>query len=206
MFIRKIIPQDKAFFELFRKLAGSVREAGVVFSRCADGDTSIAAAAEALTRIEHQADAVTHELLARLQTTFVTPFDREDIHMLADRLDEIIDTAEEVVRLAAVYKIERLSRQTGEMARLLGQACGQVAGAVEALPAMTSVLEAAKAVRTTENEGDAVYYAALGELFEEPGETFEVIRWKDIINQLEYALDACEDVAGTLTGIALKHG
>lgn len=93
MFIRKIIPQDKVFFELFRKLAGCVRDAGEVFSRCGQGATSIAAAAEALTRIEHQADTVTHELLRRMETTFVTPFDREDIHMLADRLDEIVDEA-----------------------------------------------------------------------------------------------------------------
>ncbi|HSG81068.1 MAG TPA: DUF47 family protein, partial [Gemmatimonadota bacterium] len=163
MFIRKIIPQDKAFFELFRKLAGSVRDAGAVFTRCADGATSVAAAAEALTRIEHEADSYTHELLRRMETTFVTPFDREDIHMLADRLDEIVDEAEEVVRLAAVYRMEKLSGMAGELARLLGQACGQVCDAVHALPKTAPVLVATKAVRTTETEGDAVYYAALGQ-------------------------------------------
>jgi uncharacterized protein Yka (UPF0111/DUF47 family) len=206
MFIRKIIPQDKAFFELFRKLAGSVRDAGEVFGRCADGATSVPAAAEALTRIEHYADTVTHELLRRMETTFVTPFDREDIHMLADRLDEIIDTAEEVVQLARVYRIERLSRPAGEMARLLGRACAQVAEAVQAMPATSPVLEVTKAVRATETEGDAVYYAALGELFANSLDALDVIKWKDIYNQLESALDACEHVAGTLEGIALKHG
>ena len=206
MFLRKIIPQDKAFFVLFRRLADSVRETGEVFSRCAAGSTSVAAAAEALTRIEHQADTVTHELLRRMQTTFVTPFDREDIHMLADRLDEIVDTSEDVVRLAAVYRVDRLSRPAGEMARLLGRACGQVADAVQALPDMESVLNATKAVRTTETEGDAVYYVALGELFERPRDPSDLIKWRDIINQLEDSLDACEHVAGTLEGIALKHG
>lgn len=206
MFIRKIIPQDKAFFELFRKLAGCVRDAGEVLSRCGEGATSIAAAAEALTGIEHEADTVTHELLHRMETTFVTPFDREDIHMLADRLDEIVDEAEEVARLADVYRIERLTNHSGEMARLLGRACGQIADAVEAVPQLTPVLKASKAVRTTETEGDATYYAALAELFDEPHEAIDVIKWKDIINQLENALDACEHVAGILEGIVLKHG
>lgn len=206
MFIQKLIPHDKAFFDLFRHLAESVRDAGSVFIRCADGATSVPAAAEALTRIEHQADGFTHELLRRMETTFVTPFDREDIHMLADRLDEIVDESEEVVRLAAVYRVERLSDKAGELARLLGQACGQVCDAVHALPSTAPVLEATKAVRTTETEGDAVYYAALGQLFERAGDPLEVIKWKDIVNQLETALDACEHVAGTLEGIALKHG
>lgn len=206
MFIRKIIPQDKVFFELFRKLAGCVRDTGQVFSRCGEGATSIAAAAEALKQIEHHADTITHELLHRMETTFVTPFDREDIHMLADRLDEIVDEAEEVVRLADVYRVERLTDYSGEMACLLGRACGQIADAVEAVPEMTPVLKASKAVRTTETEGDAIYYVALAKLFEEPYEAIEIIKWKDIINQLEEALDACEHVAGILEGIVLKHG
>ncbi|UCC74637.1 MAG: DUF47 family protein [Gemmatimonadota bacterium] len=206
MFLRKIIPQDKAYFDLFRKLAGSVREVGEAFTRCADGRTSIAAVAEELTKIEHEADTITHELLRRMETTFVTPFDREDIHLLADRLDEIVDTAEDVIRMAAVYRIERLTRPAGEMARLLGRACAEVADAVVALPAMGPVLKATKAVRSTETAGDALYYEALGELFADAHEPLEVIKWKDVINQLEDALDACEHVAGTLEGVALKHG
>jgi uncharacterized protein Yka (UPF0111/DUF47 family) len=206
MFIRKIIPQDKVYFELFRQLAGCVRDAGQVFIRCADGMTSIVVAAEALTRIEHQADTITHELLRRMETTFVTPLDREDIHMLADRLDEIVDTAEEVIRLADAYRIERFTQLAGELGRLLGRACSQVADAVEALPSMVLVLEASKAVRTTETEGDAAYYAALRELFEDKLDPVEVIKWKDIYNTFESALDACEHVAGTLEGVALKHG
>jgi len=141
MFLRKIIPQDRVFFDLFRELAGSVREAGEALTRCAENDCLIAATAEELKRIEHHADDVTHELLGRMESTFVTPFDREDIHMLADRLDEVVDMTEEVVSLAALYRIERLSRSTGEMARILGRACGQVADAVAALPATAPVLK-----------------------------------------------------------------
>lgn len=206
MFLRKIIPQDKVYFELFRKLAGSVRDVGEAFARCADGRTSVAVAAEELTKIEHQADTITHELLHRMETTFVTPFDREDIHMLADRLDEIVDAAEDAIRMADVYGIERLTPTTGEMARLLGRACAEVADAVGALPAMARVLDATKVVRTTETQGDALYYEALGELFANEHEPLEVIKWKDITNKLEDALDACEHVAGILEGVALKHG
>lgn len=206
MFLRKIIPQDKVYFKLFRELGESVREAGEVLTRLAEHDCLVAASAEELKKIEHHADDLTHELLRRMETTFVTPFDREDIHMLADRLDEVVDTTEEVARLAAVYKVELLSGPSGEMARILGRACAQVADAVAALPATAPVLEATKAVKTSETEGDALYYAALGELFENSKDPLEVIKWKDIIDQLEDAIDACEDVAGTLEGIALKHG
>ena len=206
MFIRKIIPQDKIFFDLFRELAGSVREAGEALTRCVASDCLIAAAADELTRIEHHADGVTHALLARMESTFVTPFDREDMHLLADRLDEVVDTTEEAVSLAALYRIERLSRPTAEMARILGQACAQVADAVAALPTMAPVLKATKAIRTSEAEGDVLHYLALGELFENAKDPLEVIKWKDIITGLEEAIDATEDVAGTLEGIALKHG
>ena len=206
MFLRKLIPQDKVFFDLFRELAGSVREAGEALVRCVENDSLIAAMAEDLKRIEHHADDLTHALLARMESTFVTPFDREDIHMLADRLDEVVDMTEEAVRMAALYGIERLSRPTGEMARILGRACAQVADAVAALPATAPVLEATKAIRTSETEGDALYLLALGELFENATDPLEVIKWKDIITQLENAIDATEDVAGTLEGIALKHG
>jgi len=206
MFLRKLIPQDKVFFDLFRELAGSVREAGEALTRCVENDSLIAAMAEELKRIEHHADDVTHALLARMESTFVTPFDREDIHMLADRLDEVVDMTEEAVRMAALYGIERLSRPTGEMARILGRACAQVADAVAALPATAPVLEATKAIRTSETEGDALYLLALGELFENATDPLEVIKWKDIITLLENAIDATEDVAGTLEGIALKHG
>ena len=150
MFLRKLIPQDKVFFDLFRELAGSVREAGEALTRCVENDSLIAAMAEELKRIEHHADDVTHALLARMESTFVTPFDREDIHMLADRLDEVVDMTEEAVRMAALYGIERLSRPTGEMARILGRACAQVADAVAALPATAPVLEATKAIRTSD--------------------------------------------------------
>jgi predicted phosphate transport protein (TIGR00153 family) len=206
MFLRKIIPQDKVYFELFRELGESVREAGQALTRLAEADCLVAAAAQELKKVEHRADDVTHELLRRMETTFVTPFDREDIHMLADRLDEVVDRTEEVARLAVVYKIELLSGPTGEMARVLGRACAQVADAVAVLPATEPVLEATKAVRTTETEGDGLHYIALGELFENSKDPLEVIKWKDIIDQLENAIDACEDVAGTLEGIALKHG
>lgn len=206
MFLRKIIPQDKVYFELFRALAGCVRDAGEVLARSAERGEPLLGVAEALKRVEHSADEHTHELLRRMESTFVTPFDREDIHALADRLDEIVDLTEEVAKMAAVYRIERLAPRPLEMTRVLARACAQVAKAVEALPETVPVLEQTKAIRGTETEGDALYYAALEELFENHQDPLDVIKWKDIINVLENAIDGCEHAAGTLEGIALKHG
>lgn len=206
MFLQKIIPQDKVYFELFRALAGCVRYAGEVLLRRAEQGDSTLGIAEELKRIERTADEHTHELLRRMESTFVTPFDREDMHTLADRLDEIVDLVEEVGKMAAVYRIEQLEPRPMEMARILARACRQVADAVEALPDAAPVLEQSKSIRGTETEGDALYYVALEELFENHKDPLEVIKWKDIINALENAIDACEHAAGTLEGIALKHG
>lgn len=206
MFLQKIIPQDKVFFDLFRQLAGCVRDAAERLAQCVENEVPLPAIAGELKRIEHRADDLTHELLGRMERTFVTPFDREDIHTLADRLDDIVDRTEEVGKLAAVYGIERLTGRTAEMSRILARACGQVARAVEALPAAGPILEASRGIKAVETEGDALYYEALGELFQNEREPLEVMKWKDIINQLENAIDACEHAAGTLEGIALKHG
>ncbi len=206
MFIRKIIPQDKVYFELFRKLAGCVRESGATLARSAERGDSMPTIAEELKRLEHVADEHTHELLNRMETTFVTPFDREDIHALADRLDEIVDLTEEVGKMAAVYQLGPLSGRPLEMAQALARACAQVAEAVEALPDTTPVLEVARTIRGTETEADGLYYDALAELFANQEDPLHVMKWKDIINQLENAIDGCEHAAGTLEGIALKHG
>lgn len=199
MFLQKIIPQDKVFFDLFRQLAACVRDAGEMLARCAERDDLLPAIAGELKRVEHHADDLTHELLARMERTFVTPFDREDIHTLADRLDEIVDLTEEVGKIAAVYGIERLTRRAADMARILSRA-------VEALPEAGPILEGARGIRGIETEGDALYYEALADLFQNERQPLEVMKWKDIINQLENAIDACEHAAGTLEGIALKHG
>lgn len=206
MFLQKLIPQDKIYFELFAKLAGCVREAGTALASSSERGDSITAVAEELKRIEHVADEHTHEILRRMESTFVTPFDREDIHTLADRLDEIVDLTEEVGKTAAVYGLDRLTGRPLEMARILARACSEVAVVVEALPDFAVVLENARVIRAAETEGDALYYEALQELFENHRDPLEVIKWKDIINQLENAIDGCENAAGTLEGIALKHG
>lgn len=205
MFLRKIIPQDKVYFQLFRNIAGSVREAGETLARRAERGDPIIGIAEELKRVEHAADEHTHELLRRMQSVFVTPFDREDMHALADRLDEIVDLTEEVAKMAAVYRIDRLEPRPLEMARVLARACALVAQAVEALPDSAPVLERARAIRASETEGDGLYYVALQELFENHRDPLDVMKWKDIINQLENAIDGCEHAAGTLEGIALKN-
>lgn len=206
MFLRRLIPQDRVYFDLFRTLAGCVREAGELLARQAADGQPMLGIAEELKRVEHTADGHTHELLRRMESTFVTPFDREDIHALADRLDEIVDLTEEVAKMAAVYRLGRLEPRPLQMAQILARACAQVAEAVETLPEMEPVLEQAKAIRGSETEGDALYYAALEDLFENHRDPLDVMKWKDIINQLENAIDACEHAAGTLEGIALKHG
>lgn len=205
MFLRKIIPQDKVYFQLFRTLAERVREVGATLADRAERGDPIVGIAEELKRLEHAADEHTHELLRRMQTTFVTPFDREDIHALADRLDEIVDLTEEVGKMAAIYRVQRLEPRPLEMARVLARACAQVALAVDALPEAAPVLEQTKAIRSTETEGDALYYAAIEELFQNHKDPLDVIKWKDLITSLENAIDACEHAAGTLEGIALKH-
>jgi predicted phosphate transport protein (TIGR00153 family) len=157
-------------------------------------------------QIEQECDSLTHQIIQRLNRTFVTPIDREDIHQLATRLDDVMDAIDAAATVVRRYRMSSLRYGARELASLTWQSAMQVRVAVEALEKKKDVHERAVEVNRLENAADDVLDESLRRLFEEEKNAITVIKWKEMLDLLEQATDRCEDVANTLESIVVKHG
>ena len=160
----------------------------------------------AIKELEHEADVLTHDVIERIDTTFVTPFDREDIHLLASRLDDVIDLIDGTARRAQMFRIGGVRPPAIELARILVRASEAVEGAVASVKKPKIVAQTNTDVKRLEEEADAVYHEAMGRLFDGEPDALDVIKWKELYDMIERAIDQCEDVANTLESISLKNG
>jgi predicted phosphate transport protein (TIGR00153 family) len=154
---------------------------------------------------EQEGDRITHDIIQRLNQTFVTPIDREDIYALASGLDDIVDWIEEVVDFFALYRIEAPMEKAQQQAKILHMSCQQVALAIPRLRGFEDIHHFTIEINRFENDGDRVVREALASLFEAGIDPMLVIRWKDIFERLEDAIDATEKVANILEGITIKN-
>ncbi len=154
---------------------------------------------------EQEGDRITHDIIHKLYATFVTPIDREDILALASGLDDILDFTEEVADFLGLYRIEAPMAQAIEFAKVLHQACRQIAEALPRLRTQSDLSHYVVEIHRLENDGDRLERMALASLFERAVDPMMVIRWKDVFERLEQAIDATEQVANTLQGIVLKN-
>jgi predicted phosphate transport protein (TIGR00153 family) len=201
----QIIPQDQGFYELFEKDAANVAEAaGLLAKLLADFHDAETAHAEIRQR-EHDGDEMTHQILRALNTTFVTPFDREDIHRLASGLDDILDGIEAVADLFVLHHIAHPLPEMRQQADVLARATEQVQQAMGQLRSLRGLEPYWVEINRLENEGDRVYRKTMASLFSGDYKAMDVLKWKDVVDQLEGAIDDCEDVANTLESIVLKH-
>ena len=155
--------------------------------------------------VEHEADNLTREIIARINKTFVTPIDREDIHLLASRLDNVIDLLDGTARRTQAFHITRTNEPARKLTDVLTRAGNAIEIAVVAVKKPRIVTERSREVKLLEEEGDAIYQEALESLFAGTPDPLEVIKWKELYDTLENALDECEDVANVLESISLKH-
>ncbi|HET7250082.1 MAG TPA: DUF47 family protein [Gemmatimonadales bacterium] len=202
----RLLPREEEFFDLFvevakrnHEAAGRLRE---LFEAPPERRTPIV---EAIKRLEHECDQVTHEVVNRLDRTFITPLDREDIHQLASDLDDVIDTIDGTARRAQIFHlgispqgVHLLTEVIGRMTAVLGEAVGR-------LKKGDDVIKYCVDAKRLEEEGDAIYHDALGQLFEKETNAIELVKWKEIYDNLERTLDEAEDVANVVESIALKH-
>ena len=198
-------PRDREFFDLFE-------EAGANIARAADLLDQMLAAwpdrkelARDILVCEQEGDRITHDIIHRLNQTFVTPIDREDILALASALDDVIDLTEEVSDYLGLYRIEAPMEQSQRMAHILVQATRQVAEALPRMRGFQDLSHYTVEINRLENDGDRVVREAMASLFEGGIDPMVVIRWKDIYERLEEAIDACEHVANVLEGIVIKN-
>jgi hypothetical protein len=204
----RLIPREESFFDLFEEGARNAHAGALALQALLADYQDIAAKAAKIKEIEHNGDRITHETMTRLNKTFITPFDREDIHELITRLDDVMDLIDASVTRMILYKITEPTADAKAMAQVLVEATAILVKLLSQLRKnmkTEAVLEMCIAVNTKENEGDRLLHHALGELFENGLDPATIIKWKDIYEGLESATDRCEDVANIVEGIAVKN-
>jgi len=198
-------PRDRAYFELFEEAGQNAVLATDLLERMLVNFPDTRHLAAQILDCEHEGDRITREIIDRLNHTFVTPIDREDILALASALDDIVDYAEEVADLLVLYQIEAPMDQAISLARVLNQACQEVGEAIPLLRGFRDLSGHTVEVNRLENEGDRITREAVASLFDAPIDPMVVIRWKDLFERLEAAIDSTEHVAYILEGIVIKN-
>lgn len=201
-----IFPRDEKFFDMFSQLARRLSECARLLRLMFDEPDKLAQHAAAIKEIEHQADDLTRTVIERLDTSFVTPIDREDIHMLASRLDDVIDLIDGTARRAMMFRLGEIREPAKRLAEIIERSSVAIEAGVTQLKKPRSVAERARELKVLEEEGDAVYREAIADLFDGSTEPLEVIKWKEVYDKLEDTLDQCEDVGNTLESISIKNG
>jgi predicted phosphate transport protein (TIGR00153 family) len=199
------MPREREFYDLFEEAAANIVKAAAMLEEMLESWPEKSEIVKEIVLAEQEGDRITHDIIHKLNATFVTPIDREDILALASGLDDILDFTEEVADFLGLYRIEAPMDQAIEMAKVLVEACRQIAAALPRLRSLQDISHYVVEIHRLENEGDRLERMALASLFERAVDPMVVIRWKDIFERLESAVDATEKVANTLQGILLKN-
>ena len=205
----RLLPRNDVFFELFTQSATiMVDSAGLLRDLLAAEPAKREAIASAIKRLERQADDVTHSVVTRLDRSFIVPLDREDIHMLASRLDDVIDRIDGIARRSQIFQLGDAPEGAVAMADVIQRAAAQLLSAIRVLADGKArvVHGACREVKRLEEEGDALYHRWLGLLFANAPDPLYVVKWKEIYDTLEKTLDSAEDAANVLESVAIKHG
>mgnify|MGYP001214713199 CR=1 FL=1 len=201
-------PQKSVIFELFEKSVRNVHEGAKALKDLFENYTDLTSKIQKIKDLEHAGDDFTHHILDHLAKTFITPLDRDDIHHIAQRLDDVLDQMDMAANRMILFEISRPTEYAKEFSRILYKSTGLLIDAITNLRNLKNshrILECCLEIHTQENDADRVMQHAIGKLFNETGDAKEIIKWKDIYQILESATDRCEDVADVLHTIIVKH-
>jgi uncharacterized protein Yka (UPF0111/DUF47 family) len=198
-------PRDRIYFGLFEEAGRNIMQASDLLDQLLANFPDSKDLAQEIKACEQEGDRITHDIIDRLNHTFVTPIDREDILALASALDDVVDYTEEVADYLGLYKIEAPMDQAIRLARVLKAACQQVEAAIPRLRGFRDISHYTVEINRLENEGDRITREAVASLFDGGIDPMVVIRWKDLFERLEAAIDATEHVANILEGIVIKN-
>jgi uncharacterized protein len=201
----RLIPREERFYDDFTAMAEQIRHGAELLDAMLAPDKPLWDKAEEIKEVEHKCDFLTHEIIQRLNRTFVTPLDREDIHALARSLDDVMDAIDASATILRLYHIDSVRPGARELGRIIRDSVEQVVCAMRALEKRGGVAECAVEINRLENEADRAHQAAVQSLFQEERDAIAIIKWKEIFDFLEQATDRCEDVANVLEGVVVKH-
>ena len=200
-----LLPRDNTFFDLFIEGGQNALRAARLLDEMMSTWPDEGGLARDILKAEQEGDRITHDIVKRLNSTFVTPIDREDIYALATQMDDIVDYTEEAADFLGLYQIEAPMDQAGALTRVLVASCEQLAEALEHMPGFKDLDRYWIEIHRLENEGDRISRDAVASLFSNGIDPMVVIRWKDIFTVLERAVDACETAAHIIEGIVIKN-
>ena len=201
-----LIPKEEQYFGLFRQMTSHIYDAASKLAEMLAGaPADFKTHLDSIKAIEHECDELTHSISKKLNTSFITPFDREDIYMLSGALDDIVDLIDDAARAVVMYNV----RETTDYARQFGDVIQRMAvqlhEVVSTLERPAGIAPRLVEIHRLENEGDDLYHEAIGDLFQGEPDAIRIIRWKDIYDKLEAAVDRCEQAANIIETVIIKH-
>ena len=202
----KFLPREEQYFTLFAQMASYINDAArTLVEMLAHHDGDYQEYVQRIKSIEHACDDLTHNVSTRLNQSFITPFDREDIYMMSKALDDVVDLIDGAARAVVMYDIHEATEPAKQLAGVIQRMALQLNEVVAVLSKPKGVTERLVELHRLENEGDDIYHRAVAALFHERGDPLEVLKWKDVYEKLEAAIDRCENVANIIEGVIIKH-
>jgi predicted phosphate transport protein (TIGR00153 family) len=202
----KLLPREEQYFTLFAQMTSYINDAArTLVEMLAHHDGDYQEYVQRIKSIEHACDDLTHTVSTRLNQSFITPFDREDIYMMSKALDDVVDLIDGAARAVVMYDIHEATESARQLAGVIQRMALQLNEVVAVLSKPKGVTERLVELHRLENEGDDIYHRAVAALFHDRGDPLEVLKWKDVYEKLEAAIDRCENVANIIEGVIIKH-
>src|SRR5712692_688084 len=202
--LQRFLPREEGFFDLFVQQAENIHAGAAALLKMLSQYTGVPEQVQSIKAIEHEGDEIAHSLLTKLNQTFVTPLDREDIHELCSQLDDIIDLIDAAASRFVLYRVDSVREGTVDLVKVLVSATVEVEAAVRALETPEKALKHCIEINRYENESDRLCRTLIAQLFDEEKDPVQIIKWKEIFEVIETAVDKCEDVANVIEGVILK--
>jgi len=200
------LPKEDQYFDLFNQMTVYISDAArELRDMLNDKNPDFAGYAQRIKGVEHACDELTHSIATRLNKSFITPFDREDIYMMSSALDDIVDLIDDASRAIVIFDVREITDHARDLADVIGRMAEQLKEIVSTLQRPKNITPRLVEIHRLENEGDDIYHAAIAELFHDSPDPMTVIKWKEIYEKLEAAIDRCENVANIIESVIIKH-
>jgi uncharacterized protein len=204
-FLQRFMPRDGDFFVLFQKQAENIVAGAQAFTNMLEHYTGVPEQVQSIKAIEHNGDEITHQIFRKLNQTFITPFDREDMHELCGTMDDVIDLIDAAASRFVLYRVDTVRTGTIELTKVLHAATAELNAAIHAMENPDKALQHVIEINRFENESDRICRTLIAQLFEEETDSVQIIKWKEIFELIETAVDKCEDVSNVIESVILKN-
>jgi uncharacterized protein len=201
-----LLPKEEQYFDLFNQMTLYISDAArELQDMLADKNHHFAEYAQRIKGLEHACDELTHNVVTRLNKSFITPFDREDIYLMSSALDDIVDLIDDAARAIIIFDVQEITDYARDFADVINRMAEQLKEIVSTLKRPKNITPRLVEIHRLENEGDDIYHAAIADLFHDPPDPLTVIKWKEVYEKLEAAVDRCENVANIIESVIIKH-